>query len=168
MVTKEHLKAVLSGQKSFLKMSEVRFVNPPTYDEISVVRLYKSVAEQPGLKKYFPDAYPKGRQCCRAYMFNVWNSIYPEDVKKVIEHANAQRYSVESQNQKDQAIKVTEEWMNELDAMPFVSKRKGKMVHLLKQKSKVWAEMKPRVKYEPFDFMAAKRRNFGSAAETAG
>ena len=100
-------------------------------------------------------------------MFNVWNSIFPEDVKKVIEHANAQRYSVDSQKQKDQVIKVTEEWMNELDAMPFVSKRKGKMVHLLKQKSKVRAEMKPRVKYEPFDFMAAKRRNFGNAAEKA-
>jgi hypothetical protein len=43
MVTKDHLKAVLAGDKKFLRMSEVRYINVPTYDEISVLRLYNKV-----------------------------------------------------------------------------------------------------------------------------
>ena len=43
MITKDHLKAVLTGEKKFLKMSEVRFCNPPAFDEIGVKRLYNRV-----------------------------------------------------------------------------------------------------------------------------
>jgi|ETNmetMinimDraft_14_1059893.scaffolds.fasta_scaffold44954_1 hypothetical protein len=42
--------------------------------------------------------------------------------------------------------------MSELDSMPFVSKQKGRMSALLKQKSKVNAVQKPRVTYDAFDF----------------
>ena len=59
-VTKDHLKAVLIGHKKFLKMSEVRFCNPPHYDEIGVKALYDEVVSQPELKPYFPDKFPQG------------------------------------------------------------------------------------------------------------
>ena len=42
--------------------------------------------------------------------------------------------------------------------MPFIIKQKGKMVHLLKQKSKVQAELKPRKSYDPFDFASRKMK----------
>jgi hypothetical protein len=45
--------------------------------------------------------------------------------------------------------------------MPFVSKQKGRMAHLLKQKSKVQAQMKPRKSYDVFDFSANQRVNLG-------
>ena len=132
MVTKDFLRAILSGDKKLLKMSEVRFCNPPAFDEIAVKHLYENVVASPMMAELFPDEYPKGRQCCRAYMFNCWNTLHPGDVKAVLDHANEQRYSVDSERVKDNSIKVTEAWREELDKMPFVSKQNGRMSALLK------------------------------------
>ena len=44
MVTKDFLKDVLQGKKKLLKMAEVRFINAPLFDEISVKRLYQDVS----------------------------------------------------------------------------------------------------------------------------
>ena len=88
MITKDFLKAVLRGEKGLLKMVDVRMVNVPTYDEVSVSNLYSMMIQRPGMAKYFPDTYPKGRQCCRDYMFNVWHTVHPQDVEKVIKFAN--------------------------------------------------------------------------------
>ena len=46
------------------------------------------------MAEYFPDKFPIGRTCNREYMYNVWNTMHPEDVKEVIEYANSQRYSI--------------------------------------------------------------------------
>ena len=40
MVTREFLKDVLQGKKKLLKMDEVKFINPPLFDEIAVKNLY--------------------------------------------------------------------------------------------------------------------------------
>ena len=88
MVTKDHLKEVLSGDKKLLKMQEVRFINIPSFDEISVKAMYDKAVAQPNMDAYFPTSYPKGRQCCRGYMFNVWNTLHPDQVKSIIDHAN--------------------------------------------------------------------------------
>ena len=69
-------------------MPDVSFCNPPAYDEISVKNLYDKVVKQPLMKPYFPDNFPKGAQCDKAYFYNVWSTIYPEQVKETIEHAN--------------------------------------------------------------------------------
>ena len=61
MITKDHMKSVLAGEKSFLKMNQVKFCNPPSYDEIGVKALYDKVISYPEVKIYFPDKYPKGR-----------------------------------------------------------------------------------------------------------
>ena len=47
MVTKDHLKQVLAGEKRFLRMKEVNFINPPAYDEIGVKCLYDRVVQLP-------------------------------------------------------------------------------------------------------------------------
>ena len=51
---------------------------------------------------------------------------------------------------------MTEEWEQELQSMPFISAKKGRMSALLKMKSKIQAVPKARVQYEVHDF--AKRR----------
>ena len=94
MVAKDHLKQVLAGEKRFLKMGQVKFINAPNYDETGVKNLYDKVVQLPGMAPLFPDKYPKGRTCCKAYMYNCWNSIHPEEFAQVIEYANAQRYTV--------------------------------------------------------------------------
>ena len=58
-VTKEFLKGVLQGQKKLLKMSEVRFINVPAFDEIAVKYLYSDVIKKEGMAQYFPDKFPK-------------------------------------------------------------------------------------------------------------
>ena len=132
IVTKDHLKAVLSGNKAFLKMTEVRFCNPPAYDEIGVKALYEKVLKQPGMARYFPDKLPKGKQMSKAYMYNVWRTLHPEEVKGVIEYANKVRYGITNEKIKGDSIIITEQWQQELASMPFDSKQKGKMSHLLK------------------------------------
>ena len=61
IVTKDHLRDVLSGKKSLLKIKDVNFCNPPAFDEIGVKALYDKVLKRPGMTKYFPDKLPKGK-----------------------------------------------------------------------------------------------------------
>ena len=109
------------------------------------------------MAQYFPSKYPKGRQCDKQYMYNVWNSIHPEDVKQVVDHANNQRYEINTERQKEEAVIISDKWMQELDVMPFVSKTKGRMTQLLKQKSKINAIPKERVTYPVYDFQKKPR-----------
>ncbi len=59
---------------------------------------------------YFPDKYAKNQQCDKKYMYNIWNTLHPEDVKRVIEYANTQRYATEAEEMKKDTILITEEW----------------------------------------------------------
>ena len=80
-------------------------------------------------------------------MFNAWNSLYPEQVKEVIAFANKQRFAVGNEKVKENSIIMTNDWEAELEAMPYVSKMKGKMSALLKMKSKISVIRKPRKTY---------------------
>ena len=135
MVTKDFLKQVLSGQKKLLKMQDVRFVNPPSYDEIGVKALYSKVIQEDGMKDYFPSKYPKGLQCDKSYFYNIWNTLYQDQVAEVIKYANSQRFTVSNDDKVQNSICISAEWQKELDSMPFISKQKGRMSALLKTKS---------------------------------
>ena len=52
--------------------------------------------------------------------------------------------------------------------MPFVSKAKGKMSALLKQKSKINIVHKPRVTYDVFDFTQKRPRDEGTVNQSEG
>ena len=97
-VTKDFLKDVLQEKKSLLLMDDMKPVNVPAFDEIGVKYLYDEVVKKEGMSKYFPDKFPKNTQCDKAYFYNVWNTIYPEQVKEVIQYANKQRYTVSNQD----------------------------------------------------------------------
>lgn len=127
MVTKDFLKAVLSEKKDLLKMNKVNFINAPSYDEIGVKALYAKVIERPGMSMYFPDKYPKGRQCDKQYMYNIWSSLHHEEVQEVIAYANSQRFEITAEKLKQETIIISDKWMSEIDAMPFISKTKGRM-----------------------------------------
>ena len=78
-------------------MAAVNFCNPPAYDEIGVKALYDRVLKRPGMTSYFPDKLPKGKQMAKPYMYNVWNTLYPEEVKEVIDYANQVRYGIKNE-----------------------------------------------------------------------
>jgi len=132
MVTRLFLKQVLTGEKALLKMTEVRFINPPAFDEIGIKALYDEALKMQGKTKYFPDKYAKSRQCDRSYFYNVLNSLYPEEVKEVINHANRQRFTITEEKARDESIVITNDWKKEIAEYPYISKKKGKMSALLK------------------------------------
>ena len=102
---------MLQGRKRLLKMADVRFINPPAFEEISVKKLYNDVVKQEEMRDYFPDKFPKGSQCDKAYFYNVWNTKFPDQVKETIDYANSQRYTVSNEEAKQNAINITDEWM---------------------------------------------------------
>jgi hypothetical protein len=59
---------------------DVKQVDVKKYDELSVKNLYDDFMKLEGVKKYFPEKYPKGRQCDRTYLFNVVSTLHHEVV----------------------------------------------------------------------------------------
>ena len=70
---------------------------------------------------YFPDEYPDDKYPPRAYFFNILNTLYPEYLKKIYDHAQSQRWTVEGEKQTEQAIYATDKWYKLLEEMPFKS-----------------------------------------------
>ena len=61
MFNKDFLKAVLADQKRLLKLSELRTVNVPKFDELSVKNIFPLIRQDAEVMLYFPDSYPNVR-----------------------------------------------------------------------------------------------------------
>lgn len=95
MVNKDFLKQVLTEEKRLMPISDVRFINVPMYDELSVKRMWPDMKNSPDFMRFFPDKLPIGRLPDRDYFFNMLNTCNPAYVAELIKHANEQRHSVE-------------------------------------------------------------------------
>ena len=122
MVNKDFLRAVLKGEKKLIKMRNVNFINAPTFDEVGVKNIYDRAIKRPNMLQYFPDKYSKGSQCDKTYFYNIWNTLHPQDVQAVIEHANSLRYAVSTEKNAQEGILLTDEMQQELESMPYISK----------------------------------------------
>ena len=80
MMNKDFLKQIFADEKKLLKLSELRVVNVPKYDELSVKNVFQNLKEDKEFMQYFPDVFPKGREPDRTYVFNVLNTIRPDYV----------------------------------------------------------------------------------------
>ena len=89
-------------------MSEVRFINVPAFPEVSVKNLYHKMIKMEGMSQYFPDKYPKGRQCPREYMFSVWNTKTSDVVMEIVKHKNWVQYGTENEHVKEEFIVMTQ------------------------------------------------------------
>jgi hypothetical protein len=78
MVNKDFLKDVLAERKALMPLIEVKHINVPLYNELSIKNLGPMMAQEPEFMRYFPDQLPKGRQMDRQYFFNIMNSLNPE------------------------------------------------------------------------------------------
>ena len=87
MFTKDYAKDIFSEKKLLIKKKNVLYVEVPKFDELSVKNLYDKLLALDNMSKYFPDQYPKGRQCDREYMFNVANTLHEGVVQELIDHA---------------------------------------------------------------------------------
>ena len=88
------MKAVFVNDKSLIGLNEVARVNVPLYVELAVGSIWEMVKGDPGISRFFPDKFPKGRVPDRVYFWNILNTKQPKYVDMLIKHANAQRNSV--------------------------------------------------------------------------
>ena len=55
----------------------------------------------------------------KEYFFNILNTVYPEYLQGLMNHAAKQRYSEEGKAQKKEVIEATDEMYDMLNSMPF-------------------------------------------------
>ena len=84
---------MLTEEKEFLKLEELRQVNIPKYDECSVKNIYPRIWQNPTMMRYFPDRLPQGKLPDREYFFNILMTKFPEYTEKMVNHANSLRFS---------------------------------------------------------------------------
>ena len=114
---------MLAGSKALMPLNEVKYVNVPSYDEISVKDLWPQLQDNAEFQRYFPSAFPKGRLPDRSYMFNILNSVMPGYVTEIIAHANKVRATRQHMAEATQTIEVTDEWFDKLTSIPFISRK---------------------------------------------
>ena len=79
---------VLAEEKQLLRKQDVVFIQVPHYEELSVKALWPQMAEDPEVAKYFPNDFAAGKGPGRDYFFNVVNTIMPDFLKQMMDHAN--------------------------------------------------------------------------------
>ena len=84
MVNHDFMKLILSEKKAFLKLSEVKWVNVPKYDELSVKKFWPLMQDVTDFMKFMPDPLPDGRLPERAYFWNVLNTVNSDYVAQLI------------------------------------------------------------------------------------
>ena len=121
MLNKDFLKEVFIEEKSLLRLDQVKWINAPLYDELSVINLWPMMKDDENLKRFFPSKMAKGRVPDREYFFNVLNTFHHNYVEQIIRHANEQRNSVSNDAIAKEAIEVSDDWWQALNAVPFIS-----------------------------------------------
>ena len=75
MINKDFLKQVLNEQKKLLPLTDVKYVNVPRYDELSVRKFWPILRDDESFMKFMPDKdnthiFPE-----RDYFWNVANTV---------------------------------------------------------------------------------------------
>jgi len=109
-MTKDFMKQVLEGKKELIPLSVITPITVPAYNELKLESVYDNALKLPDMAQHFPDKYPKNRHCDKKYFWVIFNTIHPDVVKEMLDHANRQRYSIASDKLKGEAVKVTDEW----------------------------------------------------------
>ena len=123
MVNKDFLRQVFVEEKRLLSLSDVRWIEMPRYDELSVTNLYPKLKADPQIMLYLPDRLPKGRLPDRIYLMNILNTLYPDYTQALIQRASNNRNTASSLSDDRGVVKVSEEWWQKLNAMPYVSSK---------------------------------------------
>ena len=74
-----------------MPLKDVKSINMPMYDELSVVNLWPDMQNDANFMQYFPDQMAKNRLPERDYFFNIMNSLMGEYAQAIMQHANEQR-----------------------------------------------------------------------------
>ena len=61
MLNKDFIRDVFAGNRSLMKLKDVKLISVKKYAEISVKALYSKLVSLPNMAEYFPAKYAKGR-----------------------------------------------------------------------------------------------------------
>ena len=75
MLNKDFLKKVLKEEKKLLSLKEVKYVNVPHYEELSVKKFWPILREDETLMKYMPEFANVNTIPDRVYFWNVANTV---------------------------------------------------------------------------------------------
>ena len=103
-------------------MQEVKQINVPKLQELSLKSLGASLAGDERLAQYLPDKWQEKGKLDRVWVFNVINSVYPGYLEQVIGHAQRQRQQADGEEEAKETITVSEEWRRRLAETTFISK----------------------------------------------
>ena len=84
---------MLIEKKKLLSLNEVKHVNVPHYEELSVKKFWPILKTDKNFYSYMPDPTAEGRLPDRTYFWNVANTVQHDYVEKVIKHATNLRMS---------------------------------------------------------------------------
>ena len=123
MVNKDFLREIFVEQKRLLKLSEVKWIAVPRYDELSVQNMYPKFKKDPQLSMLMPNHLPKGRLPDREYFFNCLNTLYPQYTAELVSEANKNRFESSRKSDDHAVVKVSQEWWDKLTEIPFKSRK---------------------------------------------
>ena len=123
MLNKDFLKQVLAEEKQLLRKSEVIQIEVPQYEELAVKHIWPQFAKDKEMSLYFPDAFSPGKGPSREYFYNVLNTVYPEYLEKLMDHANKERMSADGVVGQTEGIQISEFWEEQLKAMQYLSSK---------------------------------------------
>lgn len=92
-ITKDFLKEVFAGRKHLIPRDQLRPIDVPRYDELSVVNLIKDIMTQPELAKLFPEQKTPADLPDREYFFNIINTTDHGYLEALIKHAQQLRFA---------------------------------------------------------------------------
>ena len=120
-VNKDFLKDIFTEQKKLLKKKEVDYIAVPQWDELGVMKLWHDLKDDAAFNVYFQDTYTDQKAPNREYFFNILNTIYPDYLKSIVDHAREQRFTLAAEDAKPHAIHATDEWLEALNKLPYKS-----------------------------------------------
>ena len=120
---KDFLKQVFAGKKQLVPRNQIRPIEVPHYDILSVETLVKDVMTIPDLGKFFPEQKTHSNRPDRQFFFNIINTVDPDYLSALIRHAKGLRFGSGAPSKEDNIIEVNEHWQKELEASPYYSSK---------------------------------------------
>ena len=84
---------MFAGRKHLIPRAQLRPIEVPRYDELSVVHLIKDIMSQAELANFFPEQKTPADLPDREYFFNVINTADHDYLDAVIKHAQQLRFA---------------------------------------------------------------------------
>ena len=109
---------------------QVLWVKTPAYDELAVPKIMEMVVKDKALCKFLPDECLKKKLPDRSFLMNLINTQHTEYLRQIVQHAQAQRFGQLHDEDQNNKIVITEEWLNELQAHPYSSSKLNLMFAL--------------------------------------